>query len=218
MSLDETVLKVLRAKSVLHYMCAKCSPTPLKGRLVVEKDGQSVTQESLEFKEMLKNRDEKIEKMAKEIDRIKQRNTQLNSQLVQHSEEPSTNPSNQEDLKVIAILKKQVETTTLRNDQLSNMLAKIEEEKLIKNVPTESEKDLAIRERDETIATLNKQADALNTQITLLLNNTTATLTNAKRPRTIETAPDSNRLPDPNNLNDPVTIMDIDDKESLHKP
>lgn len=234
--LDEKVLRITRIrynKAMVQYLCAKCSPTPLKGRLLIEKDGQVISQETTELKMQIRSLGEKLEKMSKELERVKQRNNQLNEQIFKAGEGPST-AANTEDNKVIALLQKQLEIANMRSEQLGKVVTLLEGEKL--NPPTEDAKDLAIRERDEIIAKILNMTPSgaggipegetshsdeakdlaikekddiivnLNTQIAALLNKKTS-LPSAKRPRTDDVPSDNI------NLDNQAEIMDIDENE-----
>lgn len=73
-TMDENVLKLTKIKQI-YYVCVKCSPVKVKGRLLIEdKDGNIISQEAKEFRDKLKFNEQYTLKQSNEIDRLLTKN------------------------------------------------------------------------------------------------------------------------------------------------
>lgn len=86
-SLNEQVLKIMKSKQNIHYICKKCSPSSIKSRLVPEDKAELFdgTENKL-LKSHIKKMETESLNSSKNIDRLQQRNTQLTTELTQINE------------------------------------------------------------------------------------------------------------------------------------
>lgn len=88
-ALSEAVFKVVNAKSVLGFFCKNCVPT---GKLVPEADEENVQRKEERKAHVTLINKFKAEQQAllDENKRVKQRNTQLMTEITKLGEQPST--------------------------------------------------------------------------------------------------------------------------------
>lgn len=180
-SMDENVLKLIKAKQPMHYICVRCTTSLSKGRLLIqEKDGQIVSNELKEMSARLKSNEEYTLRQSKEIDRLLEKNVHLTTRLTKIAETETSSTIPVEWDSIIQSLQAQIEAL---NNQIQSQASTIEAltskskvltaqntETTSSHMETNENASLEMKLKDEEIATLNQQIVSLNTQITLLLD------------------------------------------------
>lgn len=192
--LDENVLKMLKLKAVLYYICVKCAPNRIKGRIRIEdKEGNTISAEVKEMQVRLTSNEQYTLRQTKEIGRLLDENAQLNSQLTKNSENDPTEKENERDV-VIQSLRAQLDVFSAENSTLSDQIKLMQDEiNKIKSKSSSSmvkspslmdiseqellNKDTIIASKNIQIDTLKEQVEKLSTQVTSLLNTYSSTST-----------------------------------------
>lgn len=126
-AMDDNVLRAVGLKtSNLAFFCKKYSSSPIKGKLTIL-DGDGISTETKSFNYRMRNKDEQVQNMTKEIERLKQRNVQLNTQLVKVGEKENHQPNITEG-NIVRVLQSQIDSLTDQNKLLNMELVSKENE------------------------------------------------------------------------------------------
>lgn len=210
--LDENVLKTLQKKHALLYVCIKCTSGKVKQVKILDKDGLEISEERTKLQEKLNFNEQFTLNQAKVIDRLMQRNVQLQAQIVADNEkkEPINNPAQRVEISAQTQLADSLELNMELSNQIKAM--KSDMEKMRAELRTASLIDRSLLpdpdvtsndEKDEIIAALRNELNQIK------FNHLHSGMPKAKRPRddTADTSGNSAAIVIDNDTNRTETVV-----------